>query len=94
VESKGLVVSKEADDPVDAELVTKAELFSVSTNFFNTTGTPTFATFAPTMKDSAAMTRHLYSHKYGNNRLRVFQSLAGSMVWGTVGKPTEGVLFA
>ena len=35
----------------------------LSISSFNSRGTPTLATLAPTMKVSAAITRHLYSHK-------------------------------
>jgi hypothetical protein len=35
----------------------------VSTRFFSSTGTPTLATLAPTMKASAAATRHLYCQR-------------------------------
>ena len=46
-----------------------------SINSLSSKGTPTLANLAPTMKAKAAITRHLYCHRYGNRRLSV--SLSG-----------------
>src|SRR6185436_17638601 len=47
----------------------------LSTMSFNSSGTPTLATFAPISATTAAITRTLYAHKYGNSVRITRQSL-------------------